>query len=74
MSLHGHNSLAFDSWYRGEADTYWCAIHETEHRDESECEEISDFANGLSKTLVSDDAVDINLWRATHSAQLSDEV
>lgn len=68
MTAYGHNAHAFNEWYfNGADDTYWCTEHECEHRDESECDEVSDFANGLASTLVSDDAVDINIWRATHS-------
>jgi hypothetical protein len=66
MTAYGHNTHAFDDWYRGESDSYWCTYHEVEHFNESDCEEISNFTNGLSETLVSDDAVDMAVWRATH--------
>lgn len=69
MSLYGHNSHAFEDWYRGASDSYWCTYHECEHHNETECEEISEFANGLSDILVSDDAVDMNVWLATHTVE-----
>lgn len=72
MALYTHNQLAFDNWYRGEADSYWCVSCEDEHVDESECAEVISFATGLASALVSDDAVDINLWRATHSVETAE--
>jgi putative ribosome biogenesis GTPase RsgA len=70
MSTYINNARAFDDWYRNSDDgSYWCTYHECSHLHESDCEVIEDFANDLTGALVSDDAVDMEIWRATHSVE-----
>lgn len=70
MVFIAHNQHAFNDWYfNGANDTYWCELHECEHATEDECAEVIDFANGLSETLVSDDAVDMDIYLATHTVE-----